>query len=198
MKAGTAWLVAFQCPLRRLSSYGKADLQRRWRSSWNQKRWQRADCWQGDPVTSNCRCSQLFKKSCCDQDNEKKRAAALKGQPVSRTRIKPVAGESGTDDRGEQCFQWCSQHWCHYVGIQTRLAILIHCMTVWDKVMFHLHPSYRSLCCLISFQFLSPHLYPWLNQFEHINISNHISLPSGFVHTSFIVVSLRYHVHILN
>lgn len=106
MKAGTAWLVAFQCPLRRLSSYGKADLQRCWRSSWNQKRLQRADCWLGDAVTSNLRCSQLFKKSGCDQDKEKKRAAALKGQPVSRTRIKPVPGESGMDYRGEQCSQW--------------------------------------------------------------------------------------------
>lgn len=66
------------------------------------KRWQRSDGWQGDSVILCFRLSELFEKSCCNHNNEKKRATALKWQPVSRTLIKRVSGKSaGQQEQGQ-------------------------------------------------------------------------------------------------
>lgn len=149
------------------------------------KRWQRSDGWQGDSVILYLRLSELFEKSCCNHNNEKKRATALKWQPASRTSIKRVPGKSaGLQEQG-----WTKKASCvfsgvhstadsHYVEaewtgflppIQTRLAFVIYCVTVWDKEMFHLHSSHQSHSLLISFQFACVH--PWLHPFCNLSIS---------------------------
>lgn len=161
------------------------------------KRWQRSDGWQGDSVILYLRLSALFEKSCCNHNNEKKRATALKWQPASRISIKRVPGKSaGLQEQG-----WTKKASCvfsgvhstadsHYVEaewtgflppIQTRLAFVIHCKIVWDKEMFHLQSYHQSRSLLISFQFALVH--PWLHPFiiSLISISI-ISFSISFIH----------------
>lgn len=147
------------------------------------KRWQRSDGLAGWLAHIVFRLSELFEKSCCNHNNEKKRAAALKWQPVSRTLIKRVPGKSagqqeqGRTKKASGVFSgvhstadshYVEAEWTGFVPpIQTRLAL-----TVWDKEMFHLHSSHQSRSLLISF------LFAWLHPFIDLSIS----FAFGFVH----------------